>query len=79
MPSEHRSDEPNWQPERFALGDLVVDPERPQWGVGKVTEDRTAPRSPTLGQCLFIEWEGRGLQMVYTAQRSLQLATNPHA
>lgn len=79
MAPDHRSDQPNWQPTHFAVGDLVVDPERTEWGVGQVMEDRTAPRSPTLGQRLNIEWEGRGLVMIFTAKHSLQLApTNLH-
>ena len=67
----------NWDPERFAVGDLVIDPERPQWGIGRVIEDRTRARSPTIGQRLTVEWTGRGRVMIFTATRSLRLA--PHA
>ncbi len=61
-----------WEPERFAVGDAVVDPGRPQWGVGRVVEDRTFARSPTVGQRLVIEWVGHGLVSVFTAQRVLR-------
>jgi len=61
-----------WQPERFAVGDWVLDPARPQWGVGRVTEDRTFARSPTVGQRLVIEWAGRGLVSVLTARRAMR-------
>jgi hypothetical protein len=64
----------NWEPERFAVGDLVVDSKRPEWGVGRVVEDRTFQRSPTKGQRLTIEWKGRGRIMVFTAMRNLRPA-----
>ena len=63
-----------WEPERFAVGDAVTDPERPQWGIGRVVEDRTFARSPTVGQRLVVEWAGRGLVSVFTAQRALRRA-----
>ena len=68
-----------WEPERFAVGDAVVDPGRPRWGVGRVVEDRTFARSPTVGQRLLIEWAGRGLVSVLTAQRVLRSAPPPEA
>jgi hypothetical protein len=64
----------SWQPERFEVGDLVIDPGRPRWGVGRVVEDRTFACSPTVGQRLVIEWAGRGLVSVFTAQRMLRRA-----
>lgn len=66
-----------WQPERFAVGDAVVDPNRPGWGVGRVVEDTTFARSPTAGQRLVVEWAGRGRVSVLTATRPLRRATGP--
>ena len=63
------------QPERFSVGDEVVDADRPQWGIGRVVEDSTRARSPSKGQRLTIEWEGRGRVMVFTALRALRPAT----
>jgi hypothetical protein len=61
-----------WEPERFAVGDLVVDPGHPTWGIGRVIEDRNFARSPTVGQRLVIQWSGRGIVSVFTALRVLQ-------
>jgi hypothetical protein len=63
-----------WQPERFAVGDMVIDPGRPQWGVGRVVKDNTFRRSPTIGQRLTIDWPGRGVVSVFTAMRVLRRA-----
>lgn len=60
------------QPAVFGVGDLVEDVDRPQWGRGTVVADRTAARSPTSGQRLHVDFERRGLVMVYTAQRVLR-------
>jgi hypothetical protein len=68
-----------WEPERFAVGDTVVDPDRPLWGIGRVVEDRTFARSPTVGQRLVVEWAGRGLVSVFTAQRVLRRSPPPEA
>jgi hypothetical protein len=62
----------NWNPETFAVGDTVIDPDRPEWGRGTVVRDSSAPRSPTVGQKLHINWEARGLVMVFTAKRNLR-------
>jgi hypothetical protein len=64
-----------WEPEQFAVGDTVVDPDRPQWGIGRVVEDRTCARSPTVGQRLVIEWAGRGRVSMLTARRVLRRAS----
>lgn len=66
-----------WQPEWFVVGDTVVDPGRPQWGVGRVVEDRTFARSPTIGQRLLIDWAGRGLVSIFTAERVLHRTAQP--
>ena len=63
---------PRWTPTLFKVGEVVIDADRPEWGKGVIVEDRTAPRSPTCGQRLYIEFERRGRVMVYTAQRVLQ-------
>lgn len=65
--------ETNWSPTRFSVGDTVSDVDRRGWGNGAVVEDRTRPRSPTCGQRLYIDFENRGLVMVYTVQRVLKL------
>lgn len=62
----------DWNPETLAVGDTVIDLERPEWGRGTVIRDSSAQRSPTVGQKLHINWEGRGLVMVFTAKRNLQ-------
>jgi hypothetical protein len=64
-----------WAPATFSVGEVVVDVDRPQWGKGKIIEDRTAQRSPSCGQRLYIDFEHRGVVMVYTAQRVLKSAT----
>lgn len=64
----------SWQPTRFAVGNLVMDVDRPQWGKGKVIEDRTRRCSPNCGQRLYVDFEHRGLVMIYTAMRVLKLA-----
>ena len=65
-----------WQSERFRVGDVVIDVDRPQWGKGTVVADNSFPRSPTTGQRLDIVFEGRGRVMVFTAMRVLRLANN---
>ncbi|MBX9582092.1 MAG: DUF3553 domain-containing protein [Gemmataceae bacterium] len=72
MTTSARGRRVNWQPERFAVGDAVTDPDRPGWGVGRVVEDRTVARSPTTGQRLLVEWAGRGRVSVLTATRPLR-------
>ena len=67
----------NWEPTRFTVGDEVVDPERPKWGVGRVVDDRTFPRSATVGQRLLNEGSERGLVTVCTAKRVLERVTGP--
>ena len=66
-----------WEPTRFTVGDEVADPQRPNWGVGRVIEDRTFRRSPTAGQRLLVEWSGRGLTTVFTALRVLERTGGP--
>jgi hypothetical protein len=56
---------------RFIVGDNVIDVDREEWGTGIVIEDRTAPRRPTAGQLLTIEFENRGKVLVFTSQRVL--------
>lgn len=58
--------------EKFQVGESVRDPERPKWGVGRIVEDRTFARSPTVGQRLAIDWQGRGVVTILTATRSLE-------
>jgi Protein of unknown function (DUF3553) len=60
-----------WQPERFRVGDVVIDVDRPQWGKGTVVEDSSVP-ALTKGQRLDIVFEGLGRVMVFTAQRVLR-------
>jgi len=64
----------NWKPEKLKVGDNVIDPDRPEWGQGTVARDNSAPNSPTVGQKLHINWDGRGMVMVITANRNLQRA-----
>jgi hypothetical protein len=59
------------------VGNAVIDPSRPQWGVGRVVEDRTFARFPTIDQRLVIEWAGRARVTVFTAQQFLRRL--PHA
>jgi hypothetical protein len=61
-----------WKPMRFTVGDEVVDPQRPKWGVRRVIEDRTFGCSPTVGQRLLIKWSDRGLTTVFTALQVLE-------
>jgi hypothetical protein len=61
-----------WQPERFNVGDLVIDPNVSEWGIGRVVKDQTYARSPTCGQRIIVDFPGRGLVMVFTAIRILR-------
>ena len=69
-----KADRTGWEPERFAVGDRVIDPDRPKWGVGVVVADISAPCWPGVGQWLTVEWAGRGLVSAFTAKRPLRRA-----
>jgi hypothetical protein len=73
--SEEPKKPPVWVPERFSVGDIVIRVGRAKWGRGVVVEDRTAPRSPTVGQKLIVEFERRGKVMLFTAVTVIRRAT----
>ena len=55
----------------FKIGDRVISPTAPRWGIGVVVEEDAYPLSAKYGQRLVVNFKNRGRVSVKTTLRQL--------
>ena len=74
MPPPPTTPEQDQAPERWSVGDVVVNPGKPEWGAGSVTRAVSHRHQGTLCQQLTVRFDRGGIKTIVTAMGTLRRA-----